>query len=288
MSRREIIDALNREARRLRVEPAALIAVAEIESGLRAFVVVQRHLEPLIRFEAHHFDRCLPADKRLAARQAGLAAPQAGAISNPTRQEARWQMLEAAARIDHRAAREATSWGLGQIMGAHWAWLGYSSVDAFVAEARSGAEGQARQMACFIERAGLAAALRQQDWPRFARHYNGPAYRRNAYHLKLEAAWRRWSAKEVGLVRQMLSRGASGAEVRQLQHALVSLGYRLLLDGEFGPETEQAVRIFQAMEGLAVDGIAGPRTRALLLEQASEVVPLFLLWRHLRAWFHGR
>jgi hypothetical protein len=43
-------------------------------------------------------------------------------------------------------------------MGAHWAWLGFDSVDALVEEARSGAAGQARLMARYIEKAGLAEA----------------------------------------------------------------------------------------------------------------------------------
>lgn len=53
-------------------------------------------------------------------------------------------------------------------------------------------------------------------------------------------------------------------DVRQLQIALNDLGAdpRLVVDGRYGPATRRAVREFQSVAGLGVDGIAGPLTRA--------------------------
>jgi peptidoglycan hydrolase-like protein with peptidoglycan-binding domain len=56
---------------------------------------------------------------------------------------------------------------------------------------------------------------------------------------------------------RVLRRGNSGADVVALQ---VTLGIRA--DGEFGPATEAAVRLFQADRGLLVDGIVGSMTLA--------------------------
>lgn len=63
-----------------------------------------------------------------------------------------------------------------------------------------------------------------------------------------------------------LRRGDRGAPVRQLQEALVTHGRDPgKLDGIFGTKTETALRTFQSIEGLTVDGIAGPKTWALLV-----------------------
>jgi len=60
---------------------------------------------------------------------------------------------------------------------------------------------------------------------------------------------------------------SEGKQVELLQKALGAIK----VDGIFGPETEQAVRTFQASRGLTVDGIAGPATSAALRGQAPAV-----------------
>jgi peptidoglycan hydrolase-like protein with peptidoglycan-binding domain len=58
----------------------------------------------------------------------------------------------------------------------------------------------------------------------------------------------------------VLSPGNEGRQVQLLQQALGNVK----VDGVFGPETEEAVRRFQASKGLTVDGVAGPLTSAAL------------------------
>jgi peptidoglycan hydrolase-like protein with peptidoglycan-binding domain/GH24 family phage-related lysozyme (muramidase) len=60
-----------------------------------------------------------------------------------------------------------------------------------------------------------------------------------------------------------------GPDVQQAQAALVRWGARLVPDGVFGPATRQAVEQFQRSRGLAVDGIIGPQTWALLQSPPS-------------------
>jgi peptidoglycan hydrolase-like protein with peptidoglycan-binding domain len=57
-----------------------------------------------------------------------------------------------------------------------------------------------------------------------------------------------------------LSEGEEGRQVQMLQSALGGVS----VDGVYGPETEEAVKSFQASHGLGVDGIAGPETLAAL------------------------
>lgn len=194
----EVVAEIAKVADELRVERAALLAVAEVESNGKVFAVVNGENRPLIRFEGHYFDRRLAGGKRAHARSEGLSAAKAGVVAKPASQAARWTMLERAMAIDRRAALESVSWGIGQVMGAHWDWLGYASVDHLVEDARSGAAGQARLMARFIEKAGLRTALRNRDWAAFARGYNGPGYKANAYHTKMAAAYRRFAATDLG------------------------------------------------------------------------------------------
>ena len=61
-------------------------------------------------------------------------------------------------------------------------------------------------------------------------------------------------------------RGDDGQEVVAIQKRLVELSYSINnIDGDFGPETERAVKNFQADKGLEVDGIVGSATyRALM------------------------
>ena len=53
-------------------------------------------------------------------------------------------------------------------------------------------------------------------------------------------------------------------EVRWIQYQLNAKGYTLSVDGIWGSRTEEAVRAFQADNGLVVDGIVGRLTRAAL------------------------
>lgn len=64
-----------------------------------------------------------------------------------------------------------------------------------------------------------------------------------------------------------LSRGSSGEDVRQLQTKLQDLGFlptTIQPTGVFGPATQQAVRAFQAANGISQAGTVGPATRAAL------------------------
>ena len=71
---------------------------------------------------------------------------------------------------------------------------------------------------------------------------------------------------EPGTGAQLLRRGDSGAAVATWQWRLVQvLGRALAVDEAFGPATETATRDFQAAQGLAVDGIVGPNTRAAMV-----------------------
>ena len=64
---------------------------------------------------------------------------------------------------------------------------------------------------------------------------------------------------------KILKSGSVGPSVELLQLALRRAGaHTLNIDGIFGSATKEALRIFQADNGLSADGIAGPASHRAL------------------------
>lgn len=59
---------------------------------------------------------------------------------------------------------------------------------------------------------------------------------------------------------EAIKRGSKGDAVKQLQNVLISLGYSITVDGDFGYKTETIVKVFQKKNGLVADGIVGQQT----------------------------
>ena len=261
----ELIKEITLIARENELEPETLMAVVEVESNGKMGAKINGRMEPLIRFEGHYFYRLLSNSKRNLAVVRGLAHSRAGKVKNPLRQASRWKLLKRASDIDRTAALSSCSWGCGQVMGSHWRWLGYGSIDALVLEARDGASGQIRLMMRYIKKARLITKLQNHDWAGFARAYNGPAYHKYKYDTKMRNAYLRLQKQfgkpdleSLSLKRnqlQMLRFGSQRIGVRQLQKDLSYLGFGLRVDGDFGPATQRALKAFQRENRLQTDGV---------------------------------
>lgn len=279
-------------ARDLGVEEAALLAAAEVESAGKAFADVDGKPMPLIRWECHYFYKLLPDSLRARAVAENLANTKSGAIPNPKGQQARYDLLGRAKAIHADAAVSSCSWGLGQVMGAHWKWLGYASPQELVNVACSGIPGQVQLMARFIKKNNLVDELQRRDWAAFARAYNGPSYKVNRYDEKMREAYHRYHASAAAApgappaavparpagpasAEGMLRLGSSGPEVGELQQMLRRAGYFLHVDNDFGLATRKAVMDFQRDQELDVDGVVGLQTWAVL-ERLQGVDPLGL------------
>ena len=74
----------------------------------------------------------------------------------------------------------------------------------------------------------------------------------------------RWAPPKQCTVARTLKKGDTGTEVRCLQSTLKNHPQHpqpsLAVDGSFGSQTETAVKNYQNVKGLTVDGIAGPIT----------------------------
>jgi hypothetical protein len=255
-----VITKVKKTAVEIGVQPAALLAVGEVESAGVTEWNVNGHKRPPIRFEGHYFHRKLKGDKLKAAVAAGLANPKAGAVKNPGSYSARYALLERAAKIDHKAAYESTSWGLGQVMGDHWKKLGYDSVDQMVNTANT-VDGQIEIMARYIKKFGLVDELQTKGWQSFADQYNGPASRKNRYGEKIAAAYKSYTKVLTGSVTADGVPEGGNATVKQYQKDLKRLGfYNGTVDGVAGRQTIAAVKAFQKDKGLVADGKYGKMT----------------------------
>lgn len=161
--------------------------IAKVESNGNGFLSDGR---PKILFERHVFYRLLKA-KGIDADSLVLSQPDIVNTATGGYQggSSEYDRLQRASVIDDDTASMACSWGAFQIMGEHWASLGYPSVVDFV-EAQNSVEGQLHCFGMFIKNSpSIVAALQQQDWAKVARLYNGPAYAKNSYDTKLESTY---------------------------------------------------------------------------------------------------
>lgn len=80
-------------------------------------------------------------------------------------------------------------------------------------------------------------------------------------------------ASECMLGTRTLRRESKGTDVKDLQEVLLQLGYSLPkygADGEFGSETEAALKKFQAKAGIKQDGIYGSETHQALMDAVAD------------------
>jgi len=183
---------MQQAATALGVDLASIKAVTTVESLASGFLSDGR---PVILFERHVMRRRLAELGRdVDLLQRYLPEIINGVPGGYKGGSAEHDRLYLAQQIDFDSAVESASWGLFQIMGFHWQVLGYESAKAF-ARAMNQSEGQ--QLDAFVRfikaDAGLHRALRSKNWADFAARYNGPAYSKNQYDVKLAEAYKEFA-----------------------------------------------------------------------------------------------
>jgi len=115
-----------------------------------------------------------------------------------------------------------------------------------------------------------AAALKSGDAKTAAALLRNTAVTANGRRLAGLVRRRAEEAKLIetgtyGKVSATASQSTGSDDVLQYQEWLVALGYKIAVDGVAGPKTLEAVKDFQRRNGLTVDGIVGPATRATMI-----------------------
>ncbi|WP_312668976.1 N-acetylmuramidase domain-containing protein [Stutzerimonas nitrititolerans] len=183
---------LQQAADRLGVPLASVMAVNQVESKGEGFAANGR---PVILFERHVMHARLQAHgitertaDNLAAQHPNLVNRKPGGyIGGPAEHQ---RLAQAKQQIHEAAALESASWGLFQIMGYHWQRLGYMDAQHFADTMGLSEAAQLDAFVSFIEAdPALHKALKARNWKQFARIYNGPAYAKNLYDVKLTRAY---------------------------------------------------------------------------------------------------
>lgn len=154
---------------KLNVEPAVVLAVAEVESGGRHDLPDGR---PQILFEAHWFSKL--TGHKFDATHPNISSPEwnRSLYKGGT---AEWGRLNAAIQLDAEAALKSASWGLFQIMGFNHKACGFDTVAEFVSFIKGPDDNDMEAFVNFVKaNPKILAAMQTKDWKAFALHYNGP------------------------------------------------------------------------------------------------------------------
>lgn len=193
------IEAIKIAANEIGVHPAALAAVADVESTGEGFLPSGL---PKILFEAHVFWKQL---QKIGIDPKAIqeAAPH---ICQPTWSAGRkyyvggqreWERMWAAQKFDIDAAYASASWGLFQLMGFNWRAAGFDHIRDFVIAHKRNEEEHLRAICRWMKSNGLAARLANLNWRTFALGYNGPG-QVELYATRLERAYRRRLLQDWG------------------------------------------------------------------------------------------
>lgn len=146
------------------INTAELLTFISVETGGIGFDIETHKI--IIQFEPVWFRK-----------EAPYAPSGLWSVNKVEVQRKEWLAFNDAFQKNPDAAMQATSIGLGQIMGLHYKRLGYKSVRDMWDDAKKGIEQQINQLVKYINTdANLKSALTNKDWKKVATIYNGPKY----------------------------------------------------------------------------------------------------------------
>ena len=164
----EIIDICKNQP----IDTADLLTFISVETGGKGFDSKTGKI--LIQFEPSWFRKKAP-----------YAPSGLWSVNKVDVQRKEWLAFNDAFSKNAESAMQATSIGLGQIMGLHYKRLGYRTVGQMWDDAKKGIENQINQLVKFINSdTNLKSAIEHHNWTDVATIYNGSGFREVAakYH----------------------------------------------------------------------------------------------------------
>ncbi|UQA58447.1 N-acetylmuramidase domain-containing protein [Polyangium aurulentum] len=187
-ARKLVLSDFQSAATQLGCETAAVRAVAEVESGGRSGFDTKKR--PKILFEIHLFQ------KHTNHKYDNSHPHLSSSYSSPRRRQSyakdQYTVLREAFALNPTAACMSASWGMFQVLGSNYKMCGWSSVRQFVTDMFESEAQHLRAFLGFCRGAGITRHLKTRNWASFARGYNGPDYKSNAYDTKMANAYARY------------------------------------------------------------------------------------------------
>jgi hypothetical protein len=164
----------------LGIAPELIQTVARVESqgDLKAFL-----------YEPHVFSRL--TNHRYDETRPDISYPKWDRTKYPRRREDRLIQFGKAVAVEPLKAYESASWGLFQIMGFNYKVAGYTSAISMSTELQSSVEANVSAFGKVIQHLNLLDTIKAKEWEKFARIYNGPGYKLNNYHIKMQNEYER-------------------------------------------------------------------------------------------------
>ena len=168
---KELINIIKAKAQEYGFDKAMLLSFVATETGGQGFDSVTGKIT--IQFEPAWFKK-----------QAPYAPSGLWSLNEVERQAEEWKAFNDAFAKNPDAAMKSTSIGLGQIMGFHYALLGYKTVGEMWDDAKKGLVNQVDQICKFIANTPkLKVAIVSRNFSDIASIYNGAGFRELAKKL---------------------------------------------------------------------------------------------------------
>lgn len=230
-----------------------LLAVLAVESRNCGFLQDRR---PIILFERHIFHKLTHG--RFSEHNPDISNPVAGGYAGLAKEYPR---LQKAITLDRDAALKSASWGAGQIMGFNHGAAGFEDVETMVSAMQRSEDEQLNSVAAFLKKNNFVRHLQSKDWTALARGYNGPAFAKNKYDVRLNGAF------------QLYASGAlPDIEVRRAQLYLTYLDFAPgTIDGIHGKRSRSAVAQFREENGLGHSDVVDKATLESMQRKVREL-----------------
>jgi hypothetical protein len=190
LSQQDLTDA----ATAIGTDEAAILAVGELESVNNGFLASG---DPKVLFEAHIFSGLTKGKYDKSNPDVSSATWDKSLYSKGSAEQrglGEYMRLSTAMSLDADAAIKATSWGRFQILGLNHKAAGYKTPKAFMSAMLTSEVYHLKGFVNFVNRSTIRSqSLQNHNWARFARNYNGPAFKANRYDTRLSNAYKKYS-----------------------------------------------------------------------------------------------